>query len=130
MSKSFRVQLKDVLENYTQEVGDILNATAEELAIEAAQKLKENSPSSKGRKKKYNKGWAIKVLKTGYNAFSYVIHNKNKPGLTQLLEFPHPMRNGQMTYEGHGRREHIKPVADWVAKEYEKRVKDALRNGK
>lgn len=125
MKEDFKKQLSVILEKYEKNVADLLNGTAEELAVEAAQKLKAASPRSKARHKHYADSWMVTQQKVGQNSFKYIVHNK-KGQLTQLLEKPHPLRNGQMTSEGHGRHEHIEPVNDWVVKEYKKRVEDAL----
>lgn len=126
MSKDFREQLSLILKEYSKDVGDLLNGTAEELAVEAAQKLKADSPRSGARHKHYADSWMITQKKVGFNSFKYIVHNK-KGQLTQLIEKPHPLRNGQMTREGKGQHVHIKPVADWVEKEYKKRVEDAVQ---
>lgn len=121
MNKDFRDQLSAILKNYSKSIGVLLNGTAEELAIEAAQKLKEKSPRSKGRHKHYADSWMITQQKVGFDSFKYIVHNK-KGQLTQLLERSHPMRNGKPSKA----YKHIGPVNDWVQKEYKKRVEDAI----
>lgn len=92
---------------------------AQEVAKEGRKKLKQTSPRGDGTKKgHYADGWTVTAIKTGADDFSFVVHNKKKPGLTHLLENGHQLRQG-------GRAKafpHIKKIEEWCIEEYERRV--------
>lgn len=92
---------------------------AQEVAKEGRKKLKQTSPQGDGTNKgHYADGWTVTAVKSGTDKFSFVVHNKKKPGLAHLLEFGHQLRQG-------GRAKafpHIKKVEEWCIEEYERRV--------
>jgi len=110
------------LTGYTEEIDESIDIAAEWAADELVSILRSTSPESKKLTgKKYKKGWVKKKLK-----YAYVIHNKNKPQLTHLLEFGHATRNG-------GRVEgipHIKPAEEQVIPMYEDMVTAIIAGGK
>lgn len=94
---------------------------AEEVAREGAKKLRNSSPIG-AHLKHYKSGWTVKAEVVGINKFSFVIHNRLKPGLAHLLENGHQLRQG-------GRSPaivHIKPIEEWCNQEFEKRIKEKL----
>ena len=114
----------DSLREYSDIAAEELEEIAREVAKEGTKKLKATSPKGTGEGKKghYADGWSVKAEKAGANKFSFVIHNRKKPGLTHLLERGHQLRQG-----GRARAiPHIKPVEEWCNEEYERRVKARL----
>lgn len=107
------------------QVSDDLQEVFDEIGKEAVKKLKETSPENpKGKKKGYyKKGWIYeKGKRSGSHNASGIVRNKNAPQLTHLLEYGHPIvRDGKVV--GHAEAiEHIRPVAEWVAEEIDKRL--------
>lgn len=64
-----------------QEIEESVNYAAKVCAYELRDNIKADSPTDSGD---YKKGWRVTKLK-----YSYVVHNKNKPELTHLLENGH-----------------------------------------
>lgn len=97
--------------------------TAEAVAKEGAKKLRESSPIGDSLKH-YKSGWTVKAEVAGINKFSFVVHNRLKPGLAHLLEHGHQLRQG-------GRSPaivHIKLIEEWCNEEFEKRIKEKLNS--
>lgn len=107
-SLDLTAQINRILTEYGDEVRADLVESVEATSAEAVKKLKATSPK-RSKKKSYASGWKAEQenQRTGVAA---TIHNKNKPGLTHLLENGHALRNG-------GRAKafpHIKPVEEWA----------------
>lgn len=98
------------LEDYSNEIAEILEDEKEQVAQEAVQELKSSSPL--GKTGKYAKGW--KKTKQGT---SWVVHNST-PGLPHLIEKGHAKRNGGRTKA----QVHIKSVEEKVAKQFEENI--------
>lgn len=115
--------IMEQLKKYEEVTSEDLYKIAKKIASEGTKMLKETSPKGKGSKKgHYADGWAVTAVKKNANTFSFVIHNRKKPGLTHLLENGHALRNG-------GRAKafpHIKAVEKWCDEEYQKRVERML----
>ena len=121
--------IQEELLNVGVEVNDDMQAVFDEVGKEAAQMLRKTSPvNPKGKHSgRYAKGWTYERGKRGNGQKgSGVVRNKTDPQLTHILEYGHPLvRNGKVV--GHVEaREHIRPVADWVAQETEKRLTKLL----
>ena len=117
--------IQEELLNVGVAIDDDMQAVFDEVGKEAAQMLRKTSPvNPKGKHSgRYAKGWTYERGKRGNGQKgSGVVRNKTDPQLTHILEYGHPLvRNGKVV--GHvDAREHIRPVADWVAKETEKRL--------
>ena len=95
-------ELAQGLSEYSQEVADAIKKATDEVAEEAVQALKSTSPVLTGS---YAKGWA----KTDYQ-------------LTHLLEKGHVGRDGRRVKA----IEHIRPVEEKAAAEFEDKVKGAI----
>lgn len=103
------------LRDFTNEVTDEMEEIKIDVAKETVKQLRNKSPKNSGE---YAKGWTRK--KQG-NA--QIIHNKNKPQLTHLLEKGHAKRGG-------GRvpgKVHIAPIEEWAIDEYTKRVEKVIK---
>ena len=111
------------LMKYSEVTREQFEKIARDVAKEGAKRLKTTSPRGRGSKKgHYADGWTVTAQKSGVNEFSFVIHNKKKPGLTHLLENGHQLRSG-----GRARAfPHIEQVETWCMQEYEKRIEAEL----
>ena len=117
--------IQEELQNVGVQVSDDMQAVFDEVGKEAAQKLRQTSPKNpKGKHSgRYAKGWTYEKGKRtrNYSAVD-IVRNKTDPQLTHLLEYGHPLvRNGKVVGNV-DEREHIRPVAEGVADEIEKRL--------
>ncbi|MBL1226604.1 HK97 gp10 family phage protein [Enterococcus sp. BWR-S5] len=109
------------LRTYTEEVQKDIDAAAEKITKEAADRLKADSPK---RTKKYSKGWRVKkVSNGGENSFSWIVHNATRYQLTHLLERDHALRNGGRSTA----TKHIEPVEAEAVQEFIQAVEGAIR---
>lgn len=122
MADSIEAQMSELLDQYSREVQDVVDESTKTSAKEAAKKLRQSSPTGPNG---YAKGWTSKKIDGGH-----VTYNKDKPGLTHLLENSHIIRNKSGSYgrtsPGHGQVVHIKPVADEEVEEFEQRIRRGL----
>ena len=112
------MQVDQLLEDYCEEVEEIVDKAAKGTAAATVRFLKKHSPRGKG-KKHYADGWRSKRL----GKRQYVVHNATKPGLTHLLNNGHAKAGGSGRVEGDG---HITKADEWAAEEFMKRVEKAL----
>lgn len=123
MGKSIDINLEDelgrILDEYMDDVEETANKVINQVAKEAAQKLKDTSPRKTG---KYASGWTVKKGKK----LNAVVYNATRPGLTHLLEESHPIRNQYGTWGRSTARPHIAPVREWAEEEVVKRIEEAL----
>lgn len=115
---SIEIQLAEILNNYTEEVIEVLEESAAEVANEAAEELKRSSPQRYG---KYAKGWRAK-RETNRKGASYIVHNPKHYRLTHLLEKGHAKANGGRTRA----QSHIQPAEQKAITEYEKKIRGVL----
>ena len=114
---------KDILKElkkYTKEVDEDIKDIILKEGNSAVSMLRQTSPKDTGD---YQKGWSIKKTRESQSKVSYVIYNKNKPGLTHLLENGHAKING-------GRVEgikHISPVENHLKNTLEEKIISRLR---
>jgi len=121
MSKSIKIdsltkEIMKALENYSDDISEVVEEVSNKVGKEAVSEIKKTSPKKYGR---YAKGWKLKKDKLGKNRYSVKIHNKTDYQLTHLLEFGHATRNGKKTKA----IPHIRPVEEKYSKEYEKELK-------
>lgn len=95
-----------------------MSESVEEVAKEAAKKLKQTSPGT-GR---YHKGWAVKNERGRLTCAAIVYGKHGTYQLAHLLENGHLMRNGKRSKA----IVHIKPVADWANTEALNRMYEKL----
>ncbi len=121
------IDVSDILSGYCDDIQDLIQSEAKLIANEGVKELKATSPINKRnttKKGSYRKGWRVKNQSSrGHTRF--IIHNATDYQLTHLLEKPHATRNGGETKP----IVHIKPVDDYVAKEYLRRVEDGIKKG-
>lgn len=116
--------IQDELQSLGIEVDDETQAVFDEVGKEAVKKLKATSPVNENspQKGRYAKGWTYEKGKRYRGKAVGVVRNKKDPQLTHLLEYGHPIvRNGEVVGYAEA-KEHIRPVADWVADEIETRL--------
>lgn len=111
--------LKEVLSSYQREVQESVEKVAKSVAKKGVKALKESSPM---KTKGYAEGWAVKKETKILNGSSFIIYNKNKPGLTHLLEKGHVKRNGEFQPGA----PHIAPVEAEVKAIFEKEIREIL----
>lgn len=87
MPKTIEAQLKDIIDEYTEELEDQFNKSLTDVGEDTSQDLKNTSPRGP-HTEHYADGWTSRKSGKGLNA-KVVIYNKLKPGLTHLLENGH-----------------------------------------
>lgn len=113
-------ELGAILDQYVDEVQETAGKIINQVATEAAKKLRDESPKDTG---KYASGWKVKKGRK----LDAVVYNATKPGLTHLLENSHPIRNQWGTWGRSTPKVHIEPVREWAEEEVVKRIEEALR---
>ena len=112
--------IRDILEEYGDEVKGILDEITKKIAQKGQQAIK-NESKSKFNGKRYWKGWKVD-LQVGRLDTKATIYNESLPGLPHLLEYGHAKRGG-------GRVQgtvHIAPVEEQLVNEFEKQVRSKL----
>ena len=107
-------EFQRIVKELNEDVKQALEKASKEVAKEGVTKLKQTSPKRSG---KYAQGWRSNKQKD-----KIIINNKNKPGLTHLLEKGHAKRNGGRVSPV----KHIEPVEELVQKELVKRIEKEL----
>lgn len=119
-TKSVSLQMKELLDDYSEEVQKVTDDAIEDTAKEAVTKLRNDSPKASGS---YAKGWTQK--KDG--KLGRVVYNRTDYQLTHLLENSHLIKN---QYGSWGRwypeKKHIAPVEEWAADELPIRISRGL----
>ena len=108
-------QMKEILDEIDKDVDLSVKTNLQEVAKEAAQKLKGTSPKRTGA---YAGGWTTRRM----GEMEVVTCNSAKPGLTHLLENGHVIRNKKGTYGRVRAIKHIKPVEEWAIEELPRRI--------
>lgn len=109
--------IKDMLQEYGEEVNDIIDPALKK----TANKVKREIASAAPGKGEYARSWAVKTERSRL-ATTYIVYSK-KPGLPHLLEFEHALRNGKRSNPS----PHIAPAdanaADILVSEIERALK-------
>lgn len=113
----FATEIKRLLDEYGDEVMDVLEEEAQKVAKKAAKKLQETSPKQPGGGG-YAKGWTSKYDKTAKTA---IVYNAKKQGLAHLLEHGFQGRSGV-----HPAIVHIAPVEEAASDEFVEAVERRL----
>jgi len=119
-TKSVSIQMKQILDEFSDKVNDVLNKSANDTADECVDKLQNTSPQKSGD---YARGWAVKKNGDG----DVVVHNATNYQLTHLLENGHVIRNKKGTYGRAPAHKHIKPVETWGNKEFQRKIEEGLK---
>lgn len=113
-------EIMKVLEGYVDDISDIVEKDANEVAKEALAAIKQESP--KGSTGEYSKGWKIKKIKKVKNMYSVKLYNKDHYQLTHILEFGHTTADG-----GHTEAQpHIRKVEEEYSKKFEDKLKQDI----
>lgn len=118
-TESVTLQMRDLLDDYMDEVQKVTDEAIEDTAKEAVTKLRNDSPKASGN---YAKGWTQK--KDG--KLGRVVYNKTDYQLTHLLENGHVIKNQYGTYGRAPGIKHIAPVEEWAADELPIRISRGL----
>ncbi len=113
--------IAELLDDYKEDVQEVIIAEAKSVGKQAVAKLKATSPIRTKGSSGYYKGWKSKYKKSG-NEISVTVYNATHPGLTHLLEKGHVTSKGRTaTYV------HIAPVEEWANDEFLDNVKRSLK---
>lgn len=121
-SEQLRDAVMEALSDYRDEVNEGVRKAIQKQANEDVRELKAASPKKTG---KYAAGWAKKVVENNVSAYDVVVYNKEKPGLTHLLENGHAKVNGGFVPG----IQHIKPVEEESNEKLLEKVEEIIKNG-
>lgn len=110
-------QVKEILEDYADEVEEILQYGLDEAAADAVTRLRTRSPK---RTSVYRRGWQVKRLKK-----KAIVYNADSPGLTHLLEYGHVKKPGTGRVAG---IPHIKPAEEQANQYFTDIIIEGLEN--
>ena len=123
------IVIKDILEDYSDDIQEGISKDAQEVAKKGVQELRATSPKRKGGKGEYSKGWKVNTDKSR-DSISCIIHNSTNYQLTHLLEKGHRIINRKGEYKGDVKAYvHIAPVEEKCINEYQKAVESTIKNG-
>lgn len=117
-TRSISIQMKEILDEFSEKVNDVLENAANTAADESAQKLQNTSPRKSGE---YASGWTVEKKGKGYT----IVYNK-EGWKTMLLENGHVIRNKKGTYGRAPAHKHIKPVETWANREFQRLIKEGI----
>jgi len=120
MASDFALDVKKLLEQYSDDVFEAMAEVVPEVAKESAKKLKQESP--KGKIGKYAKGWTSKADKGRMTTTATVYGKTGTYQLAHLLEHGHATRKGGRTKP----IVHIKPVEEWATEEVISRTAERI----
>ena len=127
-TESIAVQMKNILNEYSEEVQQVTEREIEKTSREAVLKLRDSSPRNPRGKNpgRYARGWAVK--KEG--RLTSVVYNRTDYQLTHLLENGHAVKPDPKHPGKKSRVEgikHIKPVEEWVQNIFTIRISQGLK---
>ena len=118
----------EILEQYGDDVYEVLDDCVKDVSEEAAQKLRGVSSFATGGHTKYSSSWTSEK-KSGRTQTKATVYNEEHYRLTHLLEKGHVIRNGTgRTFGKTGAYPHIAPVSEWVDEELPKKVERGIKS--
>lgn len=123
MARNFAVEVMQILDDYAEEVREVVRKDIQSVARATAKELRNTSPRSEGGGE-YANGWTTTQQGNGW-----VVYNKTRPRLTHLLEKGHVVKPTPKNPGKKTRVEGIPHIADAeqaAAKELVKRVEEDL----
>ncbi|WP_010278809.1 hypothetical protein [Paenibacillus senegalensis] len=118
---SLAAEITNAVKEYTEDVTAGIEKQADKSSRAMNREIRNDSPRKTGV---YASGWTRKKFGAG-GVISYVTYNKTKPWLTHLLEKGHVKRGGGRV----AGKPHIRPAADRAVAEFDRRVREIIRNG-
>lgn len=127
VGKELTASVMAMLQDYTGEIAEGVQKAAKKAGRDCVKQLKtgKSSPQFQIHETgtRYNAGWAMKT-KQADGSIEIIVHNKELPGLTHLLEKGHALPSG-----GRARAfVHIKPAEEAMIEQYERAVEEVIRN--
>lgn len=122
--------IKEILEEYGEDVYEVLSEAVEDVTEEGVKKLQSvNSFAPGGNPSgEYSADWTFEDVSKGRLQKKRVIHNSDHYRLTHLLEKGHVSRNGTgRTFGRVPAYPHIKDVEDWAITALPKKVKELIK---
>lgn len=122
--------IKDVLNEYGDEVYDVMSNVIDDVSTEAVNKLKSVNKFAPNRHPSgaYSASWTKDEAQAGRLGKKIIVHNEKHYRLTHLLEHGHVSRNGTgRTFGRVPAYPHIADVNEWAAKELPKEVEKNLK---
>lgn len=116
--------IKEVVEEYTDDVARKVNREVDKVADETQANIINDSPVGASKTKKYKFGWRKTREKSTPYSRVYRIHNKYKYQLTHLLEYGHAIVPEGGRVEG---KPHIRPNEERAVEELPRRIKEAIK---
>lgn len=124
--------LAEILEQYGQDVYEVLDDCVQEVSDEAAKKLRSVSTFATGGHTEYSSSWVNEKMPSGKQKTKRVVHNEEHYRLTHLLEKGHVVKNGRTRITGEtwtaGAYPHVAPVNDWVNQELPRLVERKIKS--
>lgn len=105
------VALNRELSKFCEEENEAMKRAVHKTILETKRELKNSSPKRGVGGGDYASGWTARTKVRKYD-IEGVIYNKNKPGLTHLLENGHVIRNKKGTYGRTNAHPHIGPASE------------------
>lgn len=108
-------QMQEILEEYEDDVDEVIDKTLKSTGRQIKAKLKEVSPEEYGD---YAKGWQVKRT----DDKGIVVYNSKYPGLTHLLSNGHAIVNGYGEYGRVNGDNHIQEAETEYVKKFEEEL--------
>ena len=112
-------EIMDALEEYKEMTDEVVQTAVDTVSKETRKIVQAGSPVQTGG---YQKGWAVKKTSAKAGQVSITVYNRNKPGLTHLLEKGHAKRGGGRV----AGQPHIAPAEEYAVGELENKIKRGL----